>query len=124
MRTGRYHANLYHAERDPIAYILSANVHRRHLSKGQQAMAYPEATEKGGRGKTAVSNTGVSGEYVTKARFVLRHAPDLADKVMAGSSLPEAYTLAADQKREARSMNGPGMKSETVWILSLVSVRD
>src|SRR5262245_14416292 len=35
-------------ERDPVAYILSANIHRRHLTKSQQAMAialaYPEPT--------------------------------------------------------------------------------
>jgi hypothetical protein len=39
---------------DPTAYILSANVHRRHLNKGQQAMvtamAKPDG-EKGGRWK-------------------------------------------------------------------------
>jgi hypothetical protein len=91
-------------DQDPIAYILGANVNRRHLGKGQQAMAiamaYPEATNKGGRGKTAVFDTGVSGEYVTKARFVRRHASDLVAKVMAGSSLPEAYALAVEQKRE------------------------
>jgi hypothetical protein len=91
-------------ESDPIAYILSANVTRRHLLKSQcamaYAMAYPEATAKGGRGKTTVLNTGVSSEYVTKARFVLRHAPDLAAKVMAGSSLQDAYALTAEQKNQ------------------------
>lgn len=90
-------------EQDPLAVIASNNLARRHLTKGQQAMGYamlfPEPTAKGGRGKTAVSNTGVSSEYITKARFVLRHARDLADKVMAGSSLAEAYTLAAEHKR-------------------------
>ena len=39
---------------DPTAYVLSANVHRRHLTKGQQAMAialiYPDEFERG-RGK-------------------------------------------------------------------------
>jgi hypothetical protein len=91
-------------EVEPSAYILSANVTRRHLSKGQWAMAfataYPEATAKGGRGKTAVSNTPVSGEYITKARFVLRHAPDLVAKVMVGHSLTDAYQLAAEQKKD------------------------
>lgn len=92
-------------EDEPIAYIISENVNRRHLTKGQQAMAiaiaYPNATEKGGRGKTTVLNTGVSAEYVKHARFVRRHAPDLVAIVMAGnSSLNDAYAEASKQQRE------------------------
>ena len=63
------------------AYILSANVHRRHLTKGQQAMvtamAYPD-TEKGGRGKKINSLKikefeGVNSGYISQARYVLRN---------------------------------------------------
>jgi hypothetical protein len=65
---------------DPTAYVLSANVHRRHLTKGQQAMAvalaYPEA-EKGGRGRKLNSSKNeefsVASGYISQARFVLRH---------------------------------------------------
>ena len=64
---------------DPTAYVLSANVHRRHLTKGQQAMAtalaYPDK-EKGGRGKNSVLNTEFSNAYLNHARFVLRHCRD------------------------------------------------
>jgi hypothetical protein len=110
---------------DPVAYILSANVLRRHLSKGQQAMAYaiayPEATERGGRGKTAVSNTAFSSEYITKARFVLHHAPDLAAKVMAGSSLPDAYAHASEQKREQEEYER--LRNEVRdWLDSIVTI--
>ena len=67
----------------------ATNVNRRHLTKGQRAMAvaklYPEP-EKGGRGKTSVINTGVSNEYVKHARTVLRWLPEIADRVMAGTT--------------------------------------
>jgi hypothetical protein len=98
---------------DPIAYILGANVNRRHLTKSQCAMAYamayptpPTAQERGqqgGRGQKKTSPTELgsfSPELVRQARFVLNHSSDLAAKVMAGSSLGEAYKLADQQRRE------------------------
>lgn len=51
-------------ETNPTAYVLSTNVRRRHLTKGQQAMvtalAYPEPTNKGGRGKRAETSIKIS----------------------------------------------------------------
>jgi hypothetical protein len=98
---------------DPVAYILSRNVHRRHLTKSQCAMAFamaypepPSAQERGqqgGRGQKKTSPTefgSFSPELVRQARFVLRHSTDLAQKVMAGSSLTEAYKHADQQRRE------------------------
>ena len=65
-------------ETDPTAYILSANVHRRHLTKSQQAMAMalskPES--KMGRGSDSAkvaSQLGLSGELPRQARYVLRN---------------------------------------------------
>jgi hypothetical protein len=81
-------------ESDPTAYVLSANVHRRHLTKGQQAMAtalaYPDK-EKGGRGKKSVLNTefnGASSGYLAHARFVLRNCRDKAVEVLRNSKYP------------------------------------
>ena len=90
---------------DPTAYILSANVHRRHLTKGQQAMAMalskPES--KMGRGSDSAkvaSQLGLSGELPRQARYVLRNNftpegqkyPDRCLAVMAGTlALTEAY---------------------------------
>ena len=60
------------------------------MTKGQRAMAvakiYPQA-EKGGRGKKSITNIefGVSLQYVSFARTVLQHAPDLAAGVLAQS---------------------------------------
>jgi hypothetical protein len=91
---------------DSIAYILAANVTRRHLTKGQQAMAYAKAypegeNPKGGRGKENLPVTGnFRRELLRQARFVLRWTPDQANQVMEGASLEEAYRIASDQKRE------------------------
>lgn len=63
---------------DAGALILSANIARRHLDKGQQAIAiamlYPEP-EKGGRGKTAQiskETLGFSTMRLSQARTILR----------------------------------------------------
>lgn len=90
---------------DPRAYIVSANIRRRNLTKGQQAVLvakiYPEP-EKGGRNKNAVITTEFSSGLLSQARTVLRHAPDLADHVINGSlSLDKAYEEARIRKGRA-----------------------
>lgn len=90
---------------DPIAYILAVNVNRRHLTKGQRAMAvarlYPEPV-KGGRGKKASVPEGFSQGKISEARTVLRWIPELADRVLAGTTpLDEAYAEAQRLKKQA-----------------------
>jgi hypothetical protein len=93
---------------DPVALIASANLSRRNLSKGQQAMAlamiYPEL-EKGRRGKKtegtkAAETAGFSYRRLAEARTVYRHSPELACAVIAGiepfdAALPKRMKLAA-----------------------------
>ena len=84
---------------DPTAFVLSANIHRRHMTKGQRAMAvamiYPKRTP---RGQSSVSE-GISYERVSSARTILRYAPDLASNVLSGAaSLDDAYKVARDRK--------------------------
>jgi hypothetical protein len=76
--------------RDPLGYIASANLMRRNLTKGQQAMAmamiYPEP-EKGGRGKkkkVEQSSTLFSEKRLQQARTVLHHSRSLAESVIKG----------------------------------------
>jgi hypothetical protein len=75
---------------DARALIVSLNVARRNLKKGQQAtalaMIYPEP-EKGGRRKNiaarkAVETSGFSPELLKHARAVLRHSRELAQDVL------------------------------------------
>ncbi len=83
-------------ESDPTAYVLSANVHRRHLTKGQQAMAtalaYPDAIKRGGkkdRGQSVLNtDCPVSSGYLAHARFVLRNCRDKAIEVLRNSKYP------------------------------------
>lgn len=94
-----------HLDGDPKAFILAANVKRRHMTAGQRAMAtamiYPEA-EKGGRGKKSLVTKEFSGERLSKARAVLRYSRPEAERVLAGTfSLDAAY--AAVQLAEGRA---------------------
>jgi hypothetical protein len=83
---------------DPIAYIVSANINRRNLTKGQRAMAlaklYP-VPAKGGRGKKSELSSEFSSRYLGEARTVLACLPEAADAVLAGTKpLSEAYAEA------------------------------
>jgi hypothetical protein len=82
------------------ARIVSLNIHRRHLKKGQQAMAlammYPEPIM--GRGKvsrfheTLQVSKGTAQNLISQARTVLRHSVDLAERVRDGAeALDTAY---------------------------------
>lgn len=95
---------------DPTAYVLSANINRRHMTKGQRAMAvamiYP-----GGSGNGAnPNNLGLSGELLRQARMVLSYSLPLAQSVMTGKPIAEAFSeakakLAEQQTEEDRQQS-------------------
>jgi hypothetical protein len=79
-------------DRDPLAFIASANLNRRNLTKGQQAMLlamiYPEP-EKGGRGrKSAAINCAETSQFsrrrLEQARSVLAFSRPMAEDVVSG----------------------------------------
>jgi hypothetical protein len=77
---------------DPVAYIVSANIERRHLTKGQQAVAFALAhPEKGKRGRGNKSSVPeeISTTRLSNAREITAHA-DLVPLVMGGSLTFEA----------------------------------
>ena len=89
---------------DPTAFVLSANIHRRHMTKGQRAMAVAKIYP-GGSGKGAnPTNLGLSHELIRQARLVLQYAPDLADNILVGTSkIDDAYKTARERKDAASS---------------------
>jgi hypothetical protein len=91
---------------DATAFILSSNIARRHLTKGQRAMAtamlYPDTQQ--GRRDTSPKNGEVGPEYVRMARVVRRAAPDLAASVLSGVRvLDEAYAEVLRQRQAAQA---------------------
>jgi hypothetical protein len=96
---------------DPNAYIVSANLARRNLTKGQQAMAlariYPESGQKGrgkkDEGKEMARKSSFSHDRLNQARFILKHTPELGKAVLGGDvSFDEALekaTLAEQLKK-------------------------
>ena len=91
---------------DPVAYILATNVTRRHLNKGQAAMAVAQAESLASKewgAKAAASRAiRVSAARISQALLVLTHAPELADAVLAGATgLDAAYETAQTRKRAA-----------------------
>ena len=91
------------------AFIVSANLARRSLSKGQQAMAlamiYPEP-ERGGRGnekeRVEEISTPFSAKRLQQARKVLHHSRALAEDVLADrKKLDEALKIVAQENERA-----------------------
>ena len=102
---------------DAAAFIVSANLERRNLNKGQQAIAlamiYPEPG-KGGRGKTSEANTaakrgGFSADRLSDARSVLKHSRALAEAVLAHrTSLDKALETVERERAILTTLIQPG----------------
>lgn len=88
---------------DPVAYIMSANIHRRHMTKGQRAMVMARLLETSKvTQQTASKQADISQQRISQARTILKHAPDLADSVISGFlPLDNAYEEARIRKGRA-----------------------
>jgi hypothetical protein len=80
-------------------------VNRRHMTKGQRAMAVAMISPERQQGKkrtSAETAEGISERRVREARMVLKWAPELAQAVLSGAHpLDRAYDIAADRKTKA-----------------------
>lgn len=103
----------------PDVYVLSANLHRRHLSKGQIAMIAIKArssseqeersasdredrSEKEQTARSLGKQVGVAVAVLGRASTVLQHAPNLVGSVINGTmGLDEAYAVARENKERA-----------------------
>lgn len=91
---------------DEVAYIVSTNIARRHLTKGQQAMTLARVrhVHSVNSVRDLGKENGVSAARISQANVVIQYAPDLAGAVTSGAlALNEAYERAQDRKRAARS---------------------
>jgi ParB-like chromosome segregation protein Spo0J len=114
---------------EPAAFIVSANLQRRHMTAGQRAMAlamiYPEAAKLRRSGLSVTERQNVTAERLSLARLVLRYGPDdLAPEVLAGSrSLDDAYTEAKKRRddRETKDDKMATLRAEAPEIADLVT---
>jgi len=90
---------------DPVAYVLSENLQRRHMSAGQRAMAAARARLFLKNNQDGVASlAGVSQARIAYAATVIKYAPDLADLVLSGAEhLNAAYEKARARKIAAES---------------------
>lgn len=90
---------------EPIAFILSQNLARRHMTQGQRAVAIAMARKtafKAVSAKALASAMGLAESTQNRANVVVDNASDLADAVLAGTmELPAAYDAARARKEAA-----------------------
>jgi hypothetical protein len=88
---------------DPHGYVLAANITRRHMTKGQQAMVIAQACLVSKQPqREAGAQHGVSATRIAQASTVIKHAPDYVTLVVSGAmSLDDAYSEAKARKEKA-----------------------
>jgi predicted transcriptional regulator len=116
---------------DVRAFIVSANVNRRHMTKSSRAMAvamlYPEPTRHKQAGSIYLKDRmdGVKDQYLSKARIVLRESEPLAQQVLSGAvSLPDAYQEAKIMAAKRDSVDSRLAKLEEKYPELATAVRE
>lgn len=113
---------------DPIAFVVSENVRRRHLTPSQLVpvalaveRAYAERararqgarldlnipqvfaeSERGEAREQAAAQVGVNRQYISDGKMLEREAPDLLARLSSGMTVPQAKRELKERRREAR----------------------
>jgi hypothetical protein len=109
-------------ETDIVAFILSQNVHRRHMTKGQRAMAVV-IVNSGYSQREMAAIMDASQGLIMQASVVVKHAPDLVENVLSGATtLDAAYGEARSRKDIATSLEAQlgTLRAEAPDLASLV----
>jgi len=71
---------------DPVVYIVSSNINRRHLNKGQRAIliAKVRRLDSNQSVRVAARESGLSHSHVAQAGVILQYAPDQAEGPLVG----------------------------------------
>jgi len=138
---------------DPVAYIISQNIHRRHLDESQRSMIGNKiANMQEGRPSGNCANLrsisqskaaelmNVSRRMVQDAKLVADHSPDLADKVMRGEitvhaakqqikqteTKTETKQTTKQEVKEGKPVKGVGIQlsNDAIAILQKIPVSD
>jgi flagellin-specific chaperone FliS len=87
-----------------VAFIISRNLKRRNLNRGQQAMLVALGVKRDASAHEASRETGIHQTMISRARFIIEHEPKLVDEVLAGiKSLDLAYDEAKANEKKAQS---------------------
>ena len=99
---------------DPASYALSVNLRRRDMSRGAKSMVSAKARRLLGKQtmREAARLVGVSPSDLAYAETVLDWAPELANAVVRGASLNEAYQFARERKQVAEDAESYEAKRE------------
>lgn len=100
---------------DPVAYILSANLARRHMNQGQKAIAGARVTQIVYGQQTELARiVGVPQQRISEAVQILEHAPDEADDVLADKLAFSSALKTAKEKRDAQLSEAERHENELV----------
>jgi protein gp37 len=123
---------------DVLAYVLSENVARRHLTVGQRAMVATRiATMSAGQHgmsqlrqlaltqEQAGKQLGVGRDQISKARLIKEWAPTEAKRIEAGSlELHAGYRIAQENKKVAEKIERPAKINTKPGTISLTGIID